>query len=665
MKDKILVEELLNHDPMILFDMLPAKPTIVFHDGELLTTRRQTVVSRFFWKINIVCKIPVSINHHLAKVLGGKLYNSSTHGKLIEVISKDVYRLRSNDIEDINKLTSKLGFDVSCEMTNCLMGRISSDFIGLDILDAIAITRHPVVMDIKSKVKEGEMSVDEFYKRLNIFIETEEELKENQLAIAYRSGIVNKTQVMQGVGFRGIPTEANGKLFDIPVYEGYVEGINTLYGFSSDSRSAPKALSSNEKPLQDSSYLDRRLQFLASIVTKIEGNDCGGSFADFLISPSIVDEFGFLISKGGIGSMVGKFIYNEETGGLKELDGTETSLNGTYVKLRTPLKCKNPNPHTVCRTCFGGLWRNYYDHGNLGHLSVATFTMKTIQNTMGQKHLVNSGDGAPIKLTNTGIKYFVLKKNKSNFYLLPKLKNFDFELTFNRNEAFNLSQLSKLENLEDLFLNDSTKITTVRTKTVIKGITEHDVVKIDQSGRTGFLTKEFLLYVKTSGWEADEGNNFRIKMKDWDYDLPIMAIPQMEVSFAQHGAEVGRMIESNMNQIDERQKPEAPMSTLQELSSLVNSKFEVPLSCLEVIVYASMIPSRNNHAMARNWEGSVLGVARNIIYSRSLAPAYAFQGHVGFMLDPKSFFPHHRPDSVMDVYFTPEEVLKEFEKTNC
>ena len=122
------------------------------------------------------------------------------------------------------------------------------------------------------------------------------------------------------------------------------------------------------------------------------------------------------------------------------------------------------------------------------------------------------------------------------------------------------------------------------------------------------------------------------------------------------------MIESNMNSIDERQRPDSPLATLQELSSLVISKLEIPLSCLEVIIYASMVPSKNNHAMARNWENTVLGIARNTIYSRSLSCAYAFQGHSDFMLDPKSFFPHFRPDNQMDVFFSPEQVIAEFER---
>lgn len=226
----------------------------------------------------------------------------------------------------------------------------------------------------------------------------------------------------------------------------------------------------------------------------------------------------------------------------------------------------------------------------------------------------------------------------------------------------NLIDVMKMEDISDLKVNETTRLTSVKFIYRDKGADISDIVPVEQSNREAFLTMDMVHYIRKHGWTVDETNNFQIDLKDWDFEDPIFAIPQMEISYSQHGAEVGRMIESNMNSIDERQRPDSPLSTLQELSSLVNSKLDIPLACLEVIIYASMIPSRNNHAMARNWEKAVLGVARNTIYSRSLSCAYAFQGHADFMLDPKSFFPHFRPDNNMDVFFSPEKVIEDHKR---
>lgn len=663
MSDKILARDLLKYQPQQLPGLLPPKFTLVFDDGEIETTRRRTHVSSYFWEFHKAFpKTKLNTSHHLQVILKGKPYHSGTHTELLEAISRSVYTEYEDSEEEINALTSKLAYRVSNNMMDEMMVPLAPYPQTLDLIDAIQLARHPSILEAIRVAPHTGAGVDAIYKVATNVIENDLSIRENSLVLAYRSGTVNKSQVLQSIAVRGTPTEANGKLFDHPVMSGYLEGLTKIYDFASDSRSAPKALASTEKPLQDSSYLDRRLQFLSTVVTKIKGKDCGGDFIDFLVDKEVKDDYGRVLYPGGISSMAGKYVEDPETKRLVELVGNETHLNGRYVRMRSVLKCRNENPHTVCKTCFGGLWRNYYQHQNLGHLCVVTMMNKIVQNTLSTKHFVGSGEGAPIRLTNASSKFFLLQKNKTLFYLQPMLKKMGLKIIFNRDEAINLIDVVKMQNIESLRINDTTKLTSVKMIYREKGKDLSDIVPVEQSNREAFLTLEMIKYICEHSWEVDGNNNFCIDMKDWNFDIPVMAIPQMEISYSQHGAEVGRMIESNMNSIDERQRPDSPLATLQELSSLVISKLEIPLSCLEVIIYASMVPSKNNHAMARNWENTVLGIARNTIYSRSLSCAYAFQGHSDFMLDPKSFFPHFRPDNQMDVFFSPEQVIAEFER---
>lgn len=663
MHDKILARDLLKVNPANLLSLLPDKFVLVFDDGEIKTTRRRTHVSSYFWEFHKVFpRTKLNKNHHVQVILKGKPYHSNTHTELLEAICRSVYEEYEDVEEEINSLTSKLAFRVTNNMMDEMAPHLAPFPQTLDLLDAIAISRHPRIIAAIEEAQPTGSGVDSIYKVARDVIENDPDLAENSLVLAYRSNTVNKIQVLQSISVRGTPTEANGKLFDIPIMSGYLEGLTKIYDFASDSRSAPKALSSTEKPLQDSSYLDRRLQFLTTVVRKIKGKDCGGEFVDFLIDKEVRDESNRIVYPGGISSMAGKYVEDPETKKLVELIGNETHLNGRYVRMRSVLKCRNIDPHTVCKTCFGGLWRNYYNHQNIGHLCVVTMMKKIIQNTLSTKHLVASGEGAPIRLNSASGKFFLLQRNKTLFYLQPVLKKMSLKIIFNRDEAINLIDVVKMEHIENLRINDTTKITSVKMCYREKGKDLSDIVKVEQSGREAFLTLPMIKYVRDHSWTVDGNNNFSIDMKDWDFDIPVMAIPQMEISYSQHGAEVGKMIESNMNSIDERQRPDSPLATLQELSSLVISKLDIPLSCLEVIIYASMIPSRNNHSMARGWDNSVLGIARNTIYSRSLSCAYAFQGHSDFMLDPKSFFPHFRPDNQMDVFFAPDKVIEEFKR---
>lgn len=664
MLDKILARDLLAMQPCELPVKLPKLFTLVFDDGEINTTRRRTHVSRFFWEFhNAFPSTPLRTAHHLEIVMKGRPYNSGSHTDLIEAICRDIYS-KYEDIEpELNAITSKIAYRTSNNMMDEMIKPLAAYVTPIDLLDAICLSRHPRILEaVKNVVPDGR-SIDRIYEIAKDVIENDLSIRSNGLVLAYRANTVKHDQVLQSIAVRGTPTEANGKLFDIPVMSGYLNGISRVYEFASDSRSAPKAQTSAEKPLQESEYMARRLQFLVSVVERIKNKDCGSNvFMDWLVDKEVRDESNRVLSPGGIASMAGKYIEDPETKELIELTGNEKHLNGRYVRMRSVLGCKNPDPHTVCRTCFGGLWRNYYNHANLGHLCCVTITEKITQNTLGTKHMVASGEGAPIRLTSFTGKYFTLLRNKTVYHLQPFLKKIGLRIVLNRDEAINLVDVMKMDDISDLRVSETTRLTSVKMIYREKGKDAYDLVPVEQSNREAFLTLEMVNYIREHGWQADEANNFLIDMKDWNYDQPIFAIPQMEISYSQHGAEVGRMIESNMNSIDERQRPDSPLSTLQELSSLVISKLDIPLSCLEVIIYASMIPSRNNHAMARNWEKAVLGVARYTIFSRSLSCAYAFQGHADFMLDPKSFFPHFRPDNQMDVFFSPEKVIEEYRR---
>ena len=663
MSVKVLARDLLKFEPAKLVLQLPPTFTLVFDDGELNTTRRRTHVTSFFWEYHKVFpKTPLKMAHHLEVVLKGRPYNSSSHTALIEAICRDVYAQYENDEPEINAITSKIAYRTSNNMMDEMMAPLAPYVTPLDVLDAISLARHPRILEATQNTVPDDRSIVKTYDIIRDVFENDVSVRQNGLVLAYRAATVNREQVLQSIT-RGKPTEANGKIFDIPIMTGYLNGLSKIYDFASDSRSAPKAQASAEAPLQESEYMARRLQFLVSVVERIKGNDCGTTkLVDWFVDKEVRDDNNRLQTPGGISSMAGKIIEDPDTKQLIELTGEEKHLNGRYVRMRSVLTCQNPNPHTVCRTCFGGLWRNYYNHANLGHLCCVTITEKITQNTLGTKHLVASGEGAPIRLTSFTSKFFRLLKNKTVYHLNPILKKLGLRIILNRDEAMNLIDVMKMEDISDLKVNETTRLTSVKFIYRDKGADISDIVPVEQSNREAFLTMDMVHYIRKHGWTVDETNNFQIDLKDWDFEDPIFAIPQMEISYSQHGAEVGRMIESNMNSIDERQRPDSPLSTLQELSSLVNSKLDIPLACLEVIIYASMIPSRNNHAMARNWEKAVLGVARNTIYSRSLSCAYAFQGHADFMLDPKSFFPHFRPDNNMDVFFSPEKVIEDHKR---
>ena len=656
---------MLSIEPLVALKQLPPKFTLVFDDGEMQTTRRRTVVSSYFWEYHRKYpEIPLLVKHHIQSVIGLKSYNSDTHTKLCQAIEKDVYRLYEDRDKNIVANTSKIAFDTTIRMTNELMGDLAPYVAPFDLLDAIEINRHPKIQEAIARATPTGDSVRDVYAVAEEVIMNDPSLNRNGLARAYRNNTVKREQVLQTVTFRGIPTEPDGALYRVSINSGYLEGLTKIYDFVTDSRSATKASMSAEAPLQDSEYMARRLQFLASVVEKIEHKDCGSkNLLRWYIDPEVRDDDGTLISVGGIRAMEGKFVeLDDNPGVLVELTGKEEHLNGTYVRMRSVLTCTNENPHTVCRTCFGGLYRNYYDHQNLGHLCCVTITEKITQNTLSTKHLVSTGQGARIQLSQMSKKFFKIGASKVDYVLLPHLKKFQTKITLSRTEAMNLADIMKMQDLDDLMVSHASYLTSVLINYRDKGITMSEEVDINQGNRKAFMSLPFIKYIKRVGFVVDKDNNFEIDLKDWNYEKPIFSIPQMEVSYSEHGQEVSAVIESSMANIEERQKPESPLNTLQELNTIVAEKLDIKLSILEVIIYATMVKSRNDPGLTRNYPNPVLGIARSILSARSLSVALSFQGHSDFMLNARSYFASNRVSSGMDVFFAVEEAVNEANK---
>lgn len=658
MQAKITARDLLNVGSSLLFSMLPKKFTLVFDDGELVTTRRRTLVSHYFWEYHRQYpETPLLVRHHIQPLIQQKPFNSGSHTDLCGIIERDVYRIYEEVDENIVAKTSKIAFDCVNRMTNEMMPSMAPYVAPFDLLDAIEINRHPRIQEAFRNSSPTGKSVQEVYDIVKDVIMNDSSLDHNGLARAYRNNTVKREQVLQTVAFRGIPTEPDGRLYRLAIQTGYLEGMSKIYDFLTDSRSAPKALMSAEAPLQDSEYLARRLQFLVSVVHSIVGKDCGSTeYVNWYVDPEIQED-NKVISVGGIKAMQGKFILDEETNQLKELKGNEAHLNGKYVRMRSVLTCKNHDPHTVCRTCFGGLWRNVYNHQNLGHLCCVTITERITQNTLGTKHLVATGEGARIQLTPVSSKFFKVGTSKVDYLLLPYLKKFQTKLVIPRTETMNLADLMKMESTENLMLPHISYLTSVVIVQRDKGVAIPTEVNVNQGHNKAFMSLQLIKYIRKHGFTVDKDNNFEIDLKEWNYDKTIFTVPQTEVSYSEHGQNIGRVIESNMAAIDERQKPESAVNTLQELNTLCAEKLSVPLSALEVIIYASMSWSKDNAYMARGSSESVLGIARQLIYRRSLSAAYAFQGHADFMLDGRSFFAGGRVNSALDVFFDPASVI--------
>lgn len=642
--------------------ILPVGPfQLQFDDGETIDTRdKEIIYSNFFWDIHREYpNTPLLKKHHVRSVLKNNRLSGNTHINLFSNILADVvgtYNLhKPEQKEHVLDMIYRITNNIHNEVTKMAEEYVNS----VDILDFLEVINHPEIKRTVDSIQPNPDSISATYRKVEEIINNDPALDQNALAIAVRSGSVNSNQVMQCVAVRGFPSEVDGHILPEPIFSNYTKGMNRLYDLVADSRSAAKSLYFSEAPLQDAEYFARRLQLLAMSVERIDYVDCGSKqYLNWRVMPPTYNEHGAVVYPGDLAFLIGKYYLDEDSHSLKEITHIDPGMYHKVLKLRSVLFCKHPDPHSVCEVCFGGLSKNVSRFANLGHLCSATMTKQTSQSVLSTKHLDASSVSSHIILNEQIAKFFTTNKAKNAYILKKEHKDKNIKIIVNREEAVGLIDILSVNDIRDV---NPSRVSSIEYIELVYGNDNEELslpMFIGQDTRRAMLTIEFMKYLKIHKWETDSRNNFVFTLKGWDFSLPIFRLPDMEYSYSDHSHQIARVIESSMKKMTERAKPNSPISTLQELFTLVNTKLEVSMPALEVIIYAIMQPNKDSYALARNVEQPMMGVAKTVIKNRSLGGAYAFEDQISTITGARSFFKLDRPDSVFDVFIAPDEVIK-------
>lgn len=119
-------------------------------------------------------------------------------------------------------------------------------------------------------------------------------------------------------------------------------------------------------------------------------------------------------------------------------------------------------------------------------------------------------------------------------------------------------------------------------------------------------------------------------------------------------------MESTVKDLKKRDKIASPAAILQELYELVNSKLDVNLAILEVVLYGIMIQSAENfnYHLPKPWTERGIGVKETIMQYRSLSATMAFEDHRDVLTNPLTFLLSDRPDHPLDFFLTPDAINK-------
>lgn len=662
--------DLVNKRKAELIESLPDRLSVIFEDNVVIeTTKKKVIFSRFFWKLHSFYPLtPVLSTHFVDHVLKGSPLNSNTHIDLLTIIHKDVIETYNLNLPEQKEHILSLIYEITNDIYNEGSVYCEDSVMSIDILDFIEIVDHPVIREATNNLQNSkdiiynDKAVYNVYQIVNNVINNDTSLKDNSLVKAVKSKMVNSNQVSQCVAVRGFLTEVDGSILPVPILSNFTKGLTKLYDFIAESRSAAKALYFSEAPLQDAEYFARRLQLLTMTIQNISYEDCGSTeYVEWFVGPPKYDDNNKQIYAGDLNYMLGKFYLDEETGQLKEITFNDPSLHNKVIKMRSVYHCRHPDPKVICSTCFGGLSRNISKYANLGHLVSATLTQQTSQSVLSTKHLDGSSVITAIYLTEQLGQYFKLNKTKNAYILKEEYKTKNVKLVISRDEAVGLIDIVNVNDLFNINPIRASSISCVEIKYIDKKNTELTMpLMINQGNRKAIITLEFLQYLKVYRWETDNRNNFVFDLSNWDFNLPIFKLPETEYSFSDHSKQVASVIESSMENISDRENPQSFVYTLQELFNLVNTKLNVNIAALEVILYANTVKGNGSYALARNQVNPVLNVANQVIKNRSLSVAYSYEDVSSTLTNPKNFYQGDRPDSIFDVFFCPSDVTRHY-----
>ncbi len=637
---------------------LPDTVTLIYEDDVAIPTSIRRVVYMYyiFEIFRHYPMAPILSKHSLEVVLGGKPLTSNTHIKILEIIYKDVVTIYQLEKPKEREHLWKLLLDTTNIVYNEITQLAEAYVASIDILDFVNIVTYPPVMEAVSQVTGSQQSIADCYEIIANILRSDPNLDHNAIAEVVRADMVSIGQVLQCVSPRGRMTEVDGTILPIPVMSNYTEGLGSLYEYAAESRSAAKSLYFSDAKLQDAEYFARRLQLLCMVVDKIDYIDCGSTKTiDWHVMPPSYDEHGRKTYLGDLAFMEGKYYIEDHQ--LKLITHDDPALYNKTLKLRTVLYCNHPDPHQVCEICFGRLSKNVSAYSNLGHLCAATMTRQSTQSVLSIKHLDRSAAGTTISLNEVSSQYFKTDDEGMLYYMNLDMQSKQPKLVLNRDSAIGLVDILHMDTLDTL---NPVRISSIECLEIItrdKDVETAMVIYVSQGNKKVMMTIDFLKYLKTHHWDMDSRNNFIFDLKHWDFNKPLFKLPEMEYSFSDHSDMIAKVIESNMKSIADREQPYSPVSTLQELFSLVNTKIRVNIAALEVIIYSAMVKAPGEFALGRNVEEPVMGIADQIIKNRSLGAAYSYQDTAREMINPQSFFKLDRPDSVFDVFMMPQEYL--------
>lgn len=624
---------------------------LAFDDGEIVTNTRRTIYSWYHWDIIRELNVPLKKWHHMGK---GYLTVNTTLD-ILSRVAEDVHFTFGEENYDREGLWKRI-YETVNNIYNVFIVKVAAYQTSSNILDYIQIYRHPIVAEANDTLRPSQAGLDAAYAKITHATMKSPELDRNPVARAARAGLVKQDQVNQIVGPRGYMTDADSNVFsDEPLMTGYLEGVTSMYGTLIESRSAVKALIFTKNPLQVVEYFNRKMQLATSYVKRLIRGDCGTN--------EYVEVF---MDVGMLKGFEGKYFLNELSGKLEPITMNRRDLHHKVIKIRSATKCRHRKDGNVCFTCFGQLSYQVPYDTNLGHVSSSEMCQEGSQLVLSVKHYDGSSVVMAIELSDHDKQFIYEGTDPGTLFFQHALSSHEPYMVLETVErppvigAAGLSSLKPTTNVYDLSIHSITKFRDVQIGyTNNKGERLESYVSVSQGSRLGSLTHEFLAYVQAVGFTIQDDGSYKIDLKGWDFDKPVLALPMKHRNMLDYMSDIEDFLRSPQDTgRDSRTAATSPKlidydnidKALIDLYDLVSSKLSVNVAHLEILILAMMRSGEDpdNYNFPEEGESFMFERHRRLIERRSLGCAMAYERQPAVLEDVDSFLIKDRMSHILD-----------------
>ncbi len=639
------VREILKYQPLEL-RTLGDIVKIEYENGEVIEHLiDEVIINRYMFQMFInVIDLPIISTYSITKYFKNGMFTNNTINKVFSKMRYDIIEDLTKihlDINNILELFDKSIFEIVTKLYSEYTYSILDYSIGLNILDLLELQLDPdMVKAMDTVYQEGSVkAINDAYDVLDDNIMLKDYKYTNPAARSYIANTIKTKQFRQTIGPRGFANEIDSSIYDFPVHNSYTQGLNDLYTFGIESRSAANALFHSTTSIRDSEWFARELQLATMVVRKLIYTDCGNrDYINWVVSPPGVTIHND-VYVGDLKHLSGKQYKLEENAEWMILKGDEDHLIGKTVLLRSVFGCKLKNSQHVCSECFGRLAYSIPSKSNLGTVCGVTASSQISQGMLSTKHHITSAGEMVIVLNNDEKRYFDTKKN--GFILKKEFKKKDEKnyIIVSQEAFYGLKDLKDLSVLNTI---DPKRVSRIEGITIETVKSSGEVINIPitiQSGNSrGVFTGKFLEYVLRGNFTIDTRGNYIINIDKWNLRHPIITLPNTSFDFKAFGKEITKLIKTRPVNKTTQHSHDTMESLLSKLFTLTNSKLNINIALLEVIVYAFSFydVDNNDYSLARMSSNPQLGGLDKVIAERSLSALLGHGAIVASLLDVSS-----------------------------